>query len=180
MCSLDPPSADALSDFRAKNPLRIPTTNNGRTQLEASRARPTTTTADFSAKRIESIVAHEHPSRPSPTGCFASLDRTSRAPQPTSRFWRKNCRGNHPHPFLSISVEPVRLSPAWLTYLPLSDPRRSPCMCVAHESLRIRMAGLCYDTQHVEAMTFPVAMPDKTPCALSEDFYQENFRVNPL
>jgi hypothetical protein len=22
-------------------------------------------------------------------------------------------------------------------------------------------------------MTFPVAMPDKTPCALSEDFYQE-------
>jgi hypothetical protein len=35
------------------------------------------------------------------------------------------------------------------------------------------MAGLCYDTQHVEAMTFPVAMPDKTPCALSEDFYQE-------
>src|SRR5215510_15207936 len=150
MCPLDPPATDDLSDFRAKNPLRIPTTNSGRTQLEASRARPTTTTADFSAKRIESIVAHENPSRPSPTGCFASLDRTSRAPQPTSRFWRKNCRGNHPPPFLSISVEPVRLSPAWLTYLPLSDPRRSPCMCVAHESLRIRMAGLCYDTQHVE------------------------------
>src|SRR5215813_763172 len=99
MCSLDPSAADDLSDFRAKNLLRT----------------PTTTTAHFFAKRIESIVAHENPSRPSPTGCFASLDETSRAPQHTSRFWRKNCRGNHPHPFLSISVEPVRLSPTWLT-----------------------------------------------------------------
>jgi hypothetical protein len=27
--------------------------------------------------------------------------------------------------------------------------------------------GLCYDTQRVEAMPFPVAMPDKTPWALS-------------
>ena len=29
------------------------------------------------------------------------------------------------------------------------------------------MAGLCYDTQSVEAMPFPVDMPDKTPYALS-------------
>jgi hypothetical protein len=35
------------------------------------------------------------------------------------------------------------------------------------------MAGLCYDTPSVEAMPFPVAMLDKTPCALSEDVYQE-------
>ena len=37
----------------------------------------------------------------------------------------------------------------------------------------MRMAGLCYDTQPVEAMPFPVAMLNKTPWALSEDFYQE-------
>jgi len=36
-----------------------------------------------------------------------------------------------------------------------------------HGHLRIRMAGLCYDTPSGEAMPFPVAMPDKTPCALS-------------
>jgi hypothetical protein len=29
-------------------------------------------------------------------------------------------------------------------------------------------------------MTFPVAMPDKTPCALSEDFYQEKLPIIPL
>ena len=27
--------------------------------------------------------------------------------------------------------------------------------------------GLCYDQQQVEAMTFLVDIPDKTPCALS-------------
>jgi hypothetical protein len=37
----------------------------------------------------------------------------------------------------------------------------------ANGQLRVCMAGLCYDTQHVEAMRFPVAMPDKTPWALS-------------
>jgi hypothetical protein len=35
------------------------------------------------------------------------------------------------------------------------------------------LAGLCYDTPSVEAGLFPVATPDKTPYALSEDFYQE-------
>jgi hypothetical protein len=35
------------------------------------------------------------------------------------------------------------------------------------------LAGLCYATQAVEAGLFPVATPDKTPYALSEDFYQE-------
>ena len=29
-------------------------------------------------------------------------------------------------------------------------------------------------------MTFPGEMSDKTSCALSYDFYQKNFRVNPL
>ena len=29
------------------------------------------------------------------------------------------------------------------------------------------LAGLCYDTQHVEVMLLPVAMPDKPPWALS-------------
>jgi hypothetical protein len=43
----------------------------------------------------------------------------------------------------------------------------------ANGYLRIRIAGLCYDTQHVEAMLLPVDIPDKTPCALSEDFSQE-------
>ena len=33
--------------------------------------------------------------------------------------------------------------------------------------LSVPTAGLCYDTQPVEAMPFPVAMPDKTPWALS-------------
>ena len=44
--------------------------------------------------------------------------------------------------------------------------------------LRIRMAELCYDTQHVEAVTFPVDVPDKTPRALSSDFIRKNFRIN--
>jgi hypothetical protein len=35
------------------------------------------------------------------------------------------------------------------------------------------MAGLCYDTQPVEAMLLPVDIPEKTSGALSEDFYQE-------
>ena len=55
-----------------------------------------------------------------------------------------------------------------------------PGASAAHGQLRIRMAGLWYDTQHVEAMPFPVAMPDKTPCALSEDFYQEKLPCKPL
>jgi hypothetical protein len=42
------------------------------------------------------------------------------------------------------------------------------------------MAGLRYDTPPVEVMPFPVAMPDKTPCALSEDFYQEKLPSKPL
>jgi hypothetical protein len=47
-----------------------------------------------------------------------------------------------------------------------------------HGQLRIRMAGLCYDTLHVEAMPFPVDVPDKTPRALSSDFIRKNFRIN--
>jgi hypothetical protein len=31
----------------------------------------------------------------------------------------------------------------------------------ANGHLRIRIARLCYDTQHVEAMTFPVDIPVK-------------------
>ena len=50
----------------------------------------------------------------------------------------------------------------------------------ANGQLRIRMAGLCYDTQPVEAMPFPVPMPDKTPWALSDDFYQEKLPYKPL
>jgi hypothetical protein len=45
------------------------------------------------------------------------------------------------------------------------------------------MTGLCYDTQHTqhgEAMPFPVDIPDKTPYALSEDFYQEKLPRKPL
>jgi hypothetical protein len=37
----------------------------------------------------------------------------------------------------------------------------------ANGQLRVRMVGLCYDTQHVEAIPFPVAMRDKTLWALS-------------
>jgi hypothetical protein len=50
----------------------------------------------------------------------------------------------------------------------------------ANGQLRVRMAGLCYDTQPVEAMPFPVAMLDKTPWALSSDFYQEKLPYKPL
>src|SRR5678815_3952216 len=49
-----------------------------------------------------------------------------------------------------------------------------------HGSLRIRMAGLCYDTPPVEAPPFPIAMPDKPPRALSEDLYQEKLPSQPL
>ena len=43
----------------------------------------------------------------------------------------------------------------------------------AHGQLRVRMVGLCYDTPSGEAMSFPGDIPDKPPCALSYDFYQE-------
>jgi len=42
------------------------------------------------------------------------------------------------------------------------------------------MAELWYDTQPVEAMLFSVAIPDKTPWALSSDFYQEKRPLKPL
>jgi len=41
----------------------------------------------------------------------------------------------------------------------------------ANGYLCIRMARLCYDTPPVEVMPFPIDMPEKTPWALSEDFY---------
>jgi hypothetical protein len=53
-------------------------------------------------------------------------------------------------------------------------------MSAANGQLCVRTAGLCYDTQPVEAMPFAVAMPDKTPCALSLDFYQEKLLYKPL
>ena len=37
-----------------------------------------------------------------------------------------------------------------------------PGTSAAHGDLCIRIAGLCYDTQHIEAMTFPVDIPDQT------------------
>jgi hypothetical protein len=43
---------------------------------------------------------------------------------------------------------------------------------------RVRMAGLCYDTPSGEAMPFPGDIPDKPPCALSSDFYQEKLLSN--
>jgi hypothetical protein len=42
------------------------------------------------------------------------------------------------------------------------------------------MAGLCYATQQVKAVTIPVDIPDKTPCALPHDFIRKNFRINPF
>ena len=50
----------------------------------------------------------------------------------------------------------------------------------ANGYLRIRMAGLCYDTPSVETGLFPVATPDKIPYALSEDFYQEKLPLKRL
>jgi hypothetical protein len=46
--------------------------------------------------------------------------------------------------------------------------------------LHSRMAGLWYDTPPVEAVTIPVDIPDKTPCALPHDFIRKNFRINPF
>ena len=46
--------------------------------------------------------------------------------------------------------------------------------------LRIRMAELCYDTQHVEAVTFPVDVPDKNPSRLVVRLYQEELPYKPL
>jgi len=42
------------------------------------------------------------------------------------------------------------------------------------------LAELCYDTPSVEVVLFPVDTPDKTPDALSEDFYQEKLPSKPL
>jgi hypothetical protein len=50
----------------------------------------------------------------------------------------------------------------------------------AHGYLRVRMAGLCYDTSSVKARPFLVDMPDKTLCAVSEDLYQEKLPSQPL
>ena len=71
---------------------------------------------------------------------------------------------------------------------PYPKPRRGqrqgvaqrPGASAARGYLHIPMAGLCYDTQHVEAMPFPVAMPDTLPCALSSDFSQEKLLSTPL
>ena len=41
------------------------------------------------------------------------------------------------------------------------------------------LVGLCYDTPSVEVVLFPVDTPDKTPYALSEDFYQEKLPSKP-
>ena len=46
--------------------------------------------------------------------------------------------------------------------------------------LRIRIPGLCYDTQPVEAMPFAGVIPDKTPSTVSDDFYQEKLPSQPL
>ena len=50
----------------------------------------------------------------------------------------------------------------------------------AHGYLRVRMAGLCYDTPSVKARPFLVDIPDKTLCAVSEDLYQEKLLSKPL
>jgi hypothetical protein len=42
------------------------------------------------------------------------------------------------------------------------------------------MAGLCYDTQPVEAMLLLIDIPEKTSGALSEDFSQEKLPSKPL
>jgi hypothetical protein len=42
------------------------------------------------------------------------------------------------------------------------------------------LARLCYDTQSVEVVLFPVATPEKTPWALSSDLYQEKLPYKPL
>src|SRR5215510_7195409 len=44
----------------------------------------------------------------------------------------------------------------------------------------ICMAGLCYDRQPIEAMSFVVTIPDKTPYTMSYDFYQEKLPYKPL
>jgi len=40
-------------------------------------------------------------------------------------------------------------------------------MIEADGDLRIHIAGLCYDTQHSEAIPFAVDMPEETPGALA-------------
>ena len=85
---------------------------------------------------------------------------------------RENYRGGGTIlPRLGQSVKPPELL-----------PRQHGTVCGLLSSLkrplRIRMAELCYDTQHVEAVTFPVDVPDKTPRALSSDFIRKNFRIN--
>ena len=44
----------------------------------------------------------------------------------------------------------------------------------------ICMAGLCYDRQPIEAMSFVVTIPNKTPYTVSYDFYQEKLPSKPL
>jgi len=55
-----------------------------------------------------------------------------------------------------------------------------PSGSAAHGPRRIRMARLCYDMPSDEALPFLVDMLDKTLCALSEDFSQEQSLYKPL
>jgi hypothetical protein len=62
-----------------------------------------------------------------------------------------------------------------LTYTPLSEVaqgQRRGTRAV-NRYCRIRGDKLCYDTLPIEAMPFPVALPDTTPSVLSYDWYQE-------
>ena len=64
---------------------------------------------------------------------------------------------------------PAKSRMARLTYGGLSEVAQGQRLgtSAANSYCRIRVDGLCYDTLPVEAMPFLVAMPDKTPCALS-------------
>jgi hypothetical protein len=59
----------------------------------------------------------------------------------------------------------------WVTQHPCVMAVESPSIDAKRNIARLirssPWAGLCYDTQRVEAMPFSVALPDKTPWALS-------------
>ena len=55
-----------------------------------------------------------------------------------------------------------------------------PGASAAHGYLCICMAGLCYDTQPVEAMLLPIDIPEKTSGTCRKTFLRKNFRRNPF
>ena len=154
--------ANHLSDFRAeKAPLRSPTTTPAALNSKRGEGSYHPHTTSFPAKRNQSIVAHENPSRPSPTGCSASLDRTSRAPLQTSRFWRKNCLGEVP------VLQPKSQNRSIVRHAIHGSVARYSLLPILHVLVMLSVFRFSYTSPRLDFVTHCVTIPPCSPFAAS-------------